>query len=202
MNKTVSTIVKYLIEVLIVAFGVFLGVYYSNINSNSKTQLEKEKSLDLIIEELELNKKLVKEHISYHEKIKLEMDSIVPSLTPERLNAYFTESEVKLLEIKGWTGFRFARVQNTAFESTKTSGLMKEFDIELVQKLSDIYYFQDLYLNFATSILNKAIDFNSSSKIIDLIGAIKLMTSDLLGLERELSTKLDLVVKELKDPKS
>ncbi len=198
MNKTLKSILKYLVEIIIVAFGVFLGVYYSNVNAENKTLKEKEKSLNLIVKELELNKQLLKDQISYHEKIRIEMDSIVPSLSKERMFASFTEAELKLLEIKGWGGFSFARLQKTAFESTKTSGLMKEFDIELVQKLSDIYYFQDTYITFATSILNKAIEINSSMKIVDLIGTINLMTSDVLGLEKQLSEKLEKALKELK----
>ena len=127
------------------------------------------------------------------------MDSIVPGLSVEKLNSNFTESELKDIEIKGWTGFNFARLQKTAFESTKTSGLMKEFDIELIQKLSDIYYFNDTYIDFGQSILNKAISINSSMKIVDLIGTIRLMTSDLLGLEKELTEKLKKTLTELKN---
>ena len=198
ISKTFKSILKYFIEIAIVAFGVFLGVYYSNINADNKTQKEKEKSFNLIIKELELNKELLKQHITYHEKIKIEMDSIVPSLSEKKMYSSFTESEFKHMEIKGWTGFNFARLQKTAFESTKTSGLMKEFNIELVQKLSDIYYFQDTYVDFGQSILNKAIGINSSMKTIDFIGTIRLMTSDLLGLENELTEKLDKTIIELK----
>ena len=198
MNKTLKSILKYIVEIILVAFGVFLGVNYSNMNADNKTKKDKERSLHLIIKELELNKQLLEDQISYHKKIKIEMDSIVPSLSKERMLASYTETEVKRLEIKGWKGFIFARLQRTAFESTKTSGLMKEFDIELVQKLSDIYYFQDIYINFATSVLNKAIEINSSMKMVDLIGTINLMTSDVLGLERQLSEKLEKTLTELK----
>ncbi len=198
MNKTLTSILKYLVEIIIVAFGVFLGVYYSNINADNKTKKEKEKSVNLIIKELELNRQLLKDHISYHENIKIEMDSIVPTLSEKKMYSNFTEAEFKHIEIKGWTGFNFARLQKTAFETAKTSGLIKEFDIELVQKLSDIYYFQDIYLDFGTSILNKAIGINTSMKIADLISTIRLMTSDLLGLEKQLSTKLEKAITELK----
>lgn len=198
MNKTFKSILKYIIEIIIVAFGVFLGVYYSNVNADKKTLKEKNKSLTLIVKELELNKKLLEDHISYHEKIKIEMDSIVPSLSIKQMSSDFTESEFKHMKIKGWRGFLFARLQKTAFESTKASGLIKEFDIELLQKLSDIYYLQNTYVDFGNSILNKAIDINSSMKMADLIGTIRLMTSDLLGLEKELSKKTEKVITELK----
>ena len=198
MNKTLKSILKYIVEIIIVAFGVFLGVNYSNINADNKTKKEKERSLNLIIKELEFNQQLLEDHIAYHKKIKIEMDSIIPSLSEKEMYSDFTEATFKHMEIKGWTGFNFARLQKTAFESTKTSGLIKEFDIELTQKLSDIYYFQDTYLGFANSILNKAISINSSMKIADMIGTIRLMTSDLLGLEKELSTKLEKAITELK----
>ena len=198
MNQTLKSLLKYLVEIVIVAFGVFLGVYYSNINADNKIKIEKEKSLNLIIKELELNKELLKEHIVYHENIKREMDSIVPTLSESTMYSNFTEAEFKHIEIKGWNGFNFARLQKTAFETAKTSGLIKEFEIELVQKLSDAYYFQDIYVDFGTSILNKAIGINSSMKIADLIGTIRLMTSDLLGVEKQLSTKLEKMLAELK----
>ena len=198
MNNTLKSILKYLIEILIVAFGVFLGVYYSNINADKKTQKEKNKSINLIINELEINKELLKEHIEYHKKIKIEIDSIIPTLSNKELYADFTRSKFKHFEIKGWEGILFARLQKTAYESTKTSGVIKEFDIEIIQKLSDIYNFQDTYIDFGTSILNKAIGINSSMKLWDLIGTIELMTSDLLGIEKTLLKKLNKNTEELK----
>ena len=183
---------------MIVAFGVFLGVYYSNINADNKTQKEKNKAIGLIISEFELNKGLVEEQIEYHGKIKVEIDSIIPSLTEKELYADFTRSEFKHFEIKGWRGIQFARLQKTAYESAKTVGLIKEFDIELIQKLSDIYNFQEIYIDFGTSILNRAIGINSSMKTMDLIGTIELMTTDLLGLEKELLLKLEKNITTLK----
>ena len=200
MNKTLKRVLKYLIEIIIVAFGVFLGVYYSNISADNKKQKEKNRSIDLIIGELEFNKQLLEEQIEYHEKIKVEMDSIIPSLSEKEMYANFTRTVLKNMEIKNWKGFHFARLQKTAYESTKTSGIVKEFDIELVQKLSDIYDFQNGYMDFGTLILNKAIGINSSMKMMDFISTIELMTSDLLGTENYLLIKLEKSITELKTP--
>lgn len=49
MKKNVKGIFKYLIEFLIVAFGVFLGLYASEIQSEKKIKREKKKSLEYII---------------------------------------------------------------------------------------------------------------------------------------------------------
>ncbi len=200
MNKTVKNILKYLIEIIIVAFGVFLGVYYSNVNAENKTKKEREKSLSLIIGELETNQQLLKRDIGYHETIKIEIDSIIPSLSDKDMYSSFVESEFKHNEIDGWTGFHFSRLQKTAFESAKTSGIIKDYDIELIQKLSNIYNFQDTYIGFGESILNKAIETNSSTKVVDFIGIIELMTSDLLSVEKQLSKELEKTITELKTP--
>ncbi|SNR15895.1 hypothetical protein [Tenacibaculum jejuense] len=197
-----KTILRYLAELLIVAFGVFLGVYYSNINNDNKALKEKEKSISLIISELEINKELLEEQIAYHKIIKTEIDSIIPSLTEAKMNLEFTPYALKDLEIKGWKGFLYGRLQKTAYESTKTSGVIKEFDIELIQKLTDTYNFQETYLELGTSILDKAISINSSMKLMDFLATIKLMTSDLLGTEKSLLKKLEKNISELKTIKS
>ncbi len=197
-SKTFKTILRYFSELIIVAFGVFLGVYYGNINTDHKVLRDKEKSISLIISELEVNKELLKEQIDYHTIIKTEIDSIIPSLTPKEMNLEFTPYALKDLKIKGWKGFLYGRLQKTAYESTKTSGVIKEFDIELIQKLTDTYNFQETYVEFGSSILDKAISINSSMKLMDFFATIKLMTSDLLGTEKSLLKKLEKNIDELK----
>jgi hypothetical protein len=199
MNKTANSIFKYLIELIIVAFGVFLGVYFSNINAENKVKTEKDKSLTIIVKELEYNQQSLESYIEYHENIKIQIDSITPTLSEEdKFSNFATTNKFNHNNIKGWNGFRFARLQKTAFDGAKISGIMKEFDIELIQKISSIYTLQDTYVAFGTSILTKAIDTNSSTKIIDFIGLIQLMTSDLLFLEKQVNDELKKAIAELK----
>ncbi|WP_108869523.1 hypothetical protein [Aquimarina aquimarini] len=199
MNKVTKNILKYLIELIIVTFGVFLGVYFSNINAENKTKADKEKMLEIIVKELEYNQELLKEYIDYHEELKIQIDSIVPSLRDEnRFSPLAIDNKFQFNKIKGWKGFQFARLQKTAFEGAKISGILKEFDIELIQKISSSYELQDTYIDFGTSILNKAIDMNSSTKVIDVIGIITLTTSDLLNMEKGLSQGLEKTIAELK----
>lgn len=200
MNKIIKNILKYLIEVIIVAFGVFLGVYFSNVNTENKIKKEKEKSLNLIIGELDTNRLLLEKFIDYHENIKIEIDSISSNLSEKEKFTSITESEFNHNKIKGWNGFQFARFQKTAFETIKMSGIIKEFDIEIIQKLSKIYSVQDLYIDFGKSILNKAIDTNSKTNTIDLIKIIELMTNDLLGMEKQLKVGFEKISAELKKP--
>ncbi|MEM8763773.1 MAG: hypothetical protein AAGD88_08170 [Bacteroidota bacterium] len=199
MTISTKTIVKYLLEIIIVAFGVFLGVYFSDLNEMQNMKEEKEKSLTLILEELEYNQKLLEEQIDYHEKLKIQMDSVNNVLTDkDRFSSLADNKDFNHNNIKGWNGFQFARLRAVAFESAKISGILKEFDIQSIQKISSVYVYQESYLSFGNSILNKAIDTNSSTKLVDFLGIIELMNSDLLNLEKHLSENLKRVIEDLK----
>ena len=195
MNKTTKYIIKYLIEIVIVAFGVFLGIYFSDASAQKKLQADKERAVQIISKELAYNRKMIQEHVTYHEAIKVQIDSIFETLSEEdRLESIVKTKKFQQNQVKGWRGLLYARVQKTGFEGAKLSGVVKEFDIELIQKLSNIYSLQDIYSDFGASILNKGISMNSSAKVIDFIGVTKLMTSDLLGLEKRLLKELDEMI--------
>ena len=195
MNKTTKHIIKYLIEIIIVAFGVFLGTYFSDASAQKKLQADKERAMQIISKELAYNRKMIQEHVTYHEAIKVQIDSIFETLSEEdRLESIVKTKKFQQNQVKGWRGLLYARVQKTGFEGAKLSGVVKEFDIELIQKLSNIYSLQDIYSDFGASILNKGISMNSSAKVIDFIGVTQLMTSDLLGLEKRLLKELDEMI--------
>lgn len=203
MKKNTKRIFKYLIEFLIVAFGVFLGVYASEIQNEKRAKIEKEKSINYIIEELENNKNNLEESIKYHESIKIEMDSVTEILNEKDLFLiYLGNSVFQHNEIRGWNGIKVANLENTAFDAAKISGIIKEYDIGFIKNISKIYNHQENYSEFGTSILNRMININSSTKIIDVFGSIQLMTSDLINYEKAILTAIQKIQTELKTPHS
>ncbi len=140
MKKNIKRIFKYLIEFLIVVFGVFLGIYVSEVQNEKKIKIEKEQSVNYIIEELENNKKRLQESIKYHQSIKTEIDSIAKILDEKDLfTIYIGNKSFQHNKIKGWNGVSVANIESTAFEAAKISGIIKEYDIEFIQKISKIY---------------------------------------------------------------
>jgi hypothetical protein len=185
MKKNTKRVFKYLIEFLIVAFGVFLGVYASEIQNEKKIKIEKEKSISYIIEELENNKNRLEESIKYHKLIKIEIDSIVKTLNDKDLfTTYIGNKSFQHNKIKGWSGVRIANLDNTAFEAAKISGIIKEYDIKFIQNISKIYKHQETYSEFGNSVLSKMINLNSSTKVVDMLSSIELMANDLLNYEK------------------
>jgi len=194
MKKQTKRIFKYLIEFLIVVSGVFLGVYASEIQSQKKITKEKEKSISYIIEELSNNKTSLKKSIKYHQLIKIESDSIGEIFNQEDLFKNYIGNKIfRHDQIKGWEGIKIANLESTAFEAAKISGIIKEYDIEFIQKISKIYNKQEAYLKFANSILTKMININSSSKVADAFGAIELMGYDLLQFEESILKDMEKI---------
>ncbi|WP_299245199.1 hypothetical protein [uncultured Aquimarina sp.] len=199
MKKNTKNALKYLLEFVIVTFGVFLGIYVSEQENKKKIKQEREKSVNYILEELNDNKHSLEKAISYHQLIKTQIDSIVPTLNKKDVyEVYWGNEKFKHSQIKGWSGVRLANLENTAFEGAKISGMIQEYKIELVHDISKIYNQQKKYTEFGTSILNRMVNINSSTKIIDVFGSIKLMTGDLLFNEKQLLDRIKKVETNIK----
>ena len=198
MNKYIKIALKYFAEFLIVAAGVFLGVYLSAIQSDNKLKAEKEKSQKYIVEELQNNRESLQKAIAYHEAVKIEIDSIYPTLGQQDFHKdYFLNDKFRFNTIKGWRGIFAAQLDNTAFEGTKISGIIKEYEMESVQSISKVYNTQKNYSEFAASIMNRMMSLNSTTKVIDVIGTVELMTTDLLGYEKMLLKEIEKTQEEL-----
>lgn len=199
MKKTIQTIGKYFIELFIVAFGVFLGFYLNNLSAENKIKQEKHRTLEIIITELQNNAILIKNMAHYHEGIKAQMSQILPKLKREILfSNYMGNKEFNFNQLKGWNGFNFARVETTAFEGAKMSGIFSNFNIKTIQEISAIYQTFKVYNDFGVTVLNKGIATNSSTKVVDFVITIELMTGDLLLLEYKLESTITSTIAALK----
>lgn len=195
MKRDSRDSIWYLAELVIVAFGVFLGLYANELQSNRRIKLEKEKSINFIVQELKKNRKKLEQSYTYHGGIKIQLDSIARVLSRSDLFlTYFGNQKFKHDQIKGWNGVQNANIDDTAFEATKISGIIKEFPIQEIQRISEIYKFQNEYSDIGKSILNKMINFNSETKISDVFGSIDLITSDLKNYEKSLIRQIDQTI--------
>lgn len=193
MNKNrLKTILKYLIELLIIIFGVFLGLYITEVNTENKLKKETTKSIELIKNEIAYNKSELEASIAYFEIIKNNYDSISSTLGKDDVNIYYHESEkFSIDKIKKWNGLMVPNFEETAFEAIKVTGIIKEFDIELIRDISKIYKMQQYTTEGGNTILNKLMSINSSSKVMDVLFIFRLITNDLLITERRLLVEME-----------
>ncbi len=190
---------RYLIEFIIVAFGVFLGIYLNNKESEKNTNANKKKAIQNIIVELENNNEKLKATINYHEQIKFNLDSLIKTIPEETFKKpYFDNKKFKFVYIKGWGGNGFAELDDTAFEVSKMSGTLQDMEIELIQEISKIYKKINSQLAFQVSINNRMSSINSKSTTYDAVGNVSLLTGDNLGMEKNLSEQIEQSIKTIK----
>lgn len=203
IGKTIRNIknpfFKYLIELTIVAFGVFLGMMVSEYKSNSKIKENTTKSRSFIVSELETNIQILTRNIHYHEKIKKGFDSLRTNLSEEIVySTYFANHQFRAEQIPGWTGIGITRLENIAFESAKIGGIIQNMDIDEVKQISSAYQILDVNQEFGDRITQKLMAMSSESKILDMIVILELLTNDYLYNERRLLNELNKTVEKLK----
>lgn len=192
-------ILKYLVELTIVAFGVFLGMMVSEYKSNSKIIENTTKSRSFIVSELETNIQILTSNIHYHEEIKKGFDSLRANLSEEiAYSTYFANQQFRVEQIPGWAGIGITRLENISFESAKIGGMIQHMDIDEVKQISSAYQILDVNQEFGDRITQKLMAMTSESKILDMIAILELLTNDYLYNERLLVNELNKTVEKLK----
>ena len=170
LNTFIRSTTKYVIEFLIVAFGVFLGIYVGNKNTQRKTDVNTRNALIQIVSELETNAQKLEEAIAYHKTIGANLDSITNELSPDDYKKlYFENEKFNYNSIPGWTGIGIADIDKTIYESVKLSGIFNELNVSTIHLLSGIYEYQDFLSDFNRRFLYKLMDINNSTTTYEAI---------------------------------
>ena len=199
MKITKENIVKYSLESLIEAFGVFLGLVVSDWNSQRKINKQVDRSLTYIIEELQTNVNTLDKAIDYHIKIALEFDSAVSRLDREDYFVnYYASEGFKFNTLPSWSGPGMALLEKSAFESAKIGGVFQELDVSSLQLISKMYSQQETYSMYGKAVFDKLTGINSESKTFDVILILSVMSNDLLNSEKGLKIYLEQNIEKLK----
>ncbi|MGB3464130.1 MAG: hypothetical protein WBA74_02630 [Cyclobacteriaceae bacterium] len=199
MKKFLNSVVKYFLEFSVVAFGVFLGLYVSELRSEEKLTEEKQEVLSLIIQEMETNLERIRAAADYHLSMKSVIDSLNKNIDGDRaMELYFGNSSFQHNDLPGWRGVKVTEPDFTAFESAKISGILKEFDIETISKISRTYNFLNTYSNWGQKAVDKMVQINSSSRVVDMLFNMGFLTSDILEFEKAAIKITEKTIEELK----
>jgi len=191
---------KYLLELLIVAFGVFLGIYVSEYRSDIKTQQEVTRTVNYLIDELESNKKSIDLSSDYLEMIRPNYQKLRSSLTKQTINGpYFPTRDFHITMIEGWTGVGLPKYKTISYESAALSGIISDIDLDKVRMLSGIYKGIEFNEEFGKSVLDKFLEIDTKVTVRDVMANLELLLSDVVNSQKYLSEELELVITELKN---
>ncbi|MBQ0734830.1 hypothetical protein [Aquimarina celericrescens] len=201
MKIAKKSFLKYSLELLIVAFGVFLGIEVSEYKSEKKMRENVSESLNLITDELQSNSLALEKSINYHQSIKVGFDSIRKNISKENAYLpYFSNDVFKHNSIPNWNGLGIPRIEDIAFESAKIGGIFQELDIEKIKLISNAYKKLDTNTELGRGLTTKLIGIDSDTKVLDIMGIFELLTNDVLMTEIYLKQDLDKTIEKLKTP--
>lgn len=191
---------KYLAELIIVAFGVFLGILVSEHKTKNKIKENASISRAYIIDELETNRQNLINIVQYHEKIKKGFDSLKSQITEEiTFSTYFSNNKFRQEHIPGWNGLGIVKIEDVAFESAKIGGIFQSMDINDVKQISSAYRQLYNYREFGNIVTEKTFSMNAQTIVMDVVGILDILTSDFLNNEKHLVNELDQTIKILKE---
>lgn len=190
---------KYILELLVVAFGVLLGLYVSNLNEKKHIQSNVDRTLEHIIAELESNVEKLERAYNYHDTLCVNFKNYQQSIEDLDFLEPHYRSEFRHFKIPGWKGTHMAGLEDIAFESAKINGVFQELDIELTQQISRAYRIKDSYMTVAQAPLNKFIGLTTDSKVLDVIGILELMCNDITHQEKWAKAGIEKIIKEIKE---
>ncbi len=130
-SKLKSAFYSGLLQMLPIMFGVYLGFALNNFGEQQKINRQKDTYEQMLKNEIEDNLKQVKKVSVYHKKI---------------TNDFLTIRESK--DIKSafdnytMTGIRPGIVNSSAYETGIQTGIIQEFDLEIIQYLNKLYNYQ------------------------------------------------------------
>jgi|GEM_PF-816283 len=199
--KSLKSVSKYLIELLIVSFGVFLGFYLGEQNNQKRTNQNTLNALNQIISELESNVEIIGRTITYHEQLSIELDSVTSILEKSDYNKPFLETKEKFnfSQMPSWRGYWVANTNSIIYESAKISGVFNELNIETIRIIATVYEFQEHYKKLGNQSLNKLLDMDSDTKVMDVVGLLeRLVKYDLYAQEKSILEMLKQSIQQLK----
>lgn len=186
-----KTILKILAQILPVMLGVYLGFALNNYGERRSMRKKVDTYQHMLQNEIKDNLKQVKRVLPYHDTLALRVQDLLNS-----------EDIKKEFENFRFTGLRPGMVHKSAFDTGIQTGVLQEFDLDLIQRLNRLYAFQDSYekynLTMMSTFLSK--DFPEEKKQIkSLFTALSMNMHDVINFENQLAASYEKVLEQLKD---
>ncbi|MEM9823767.1 MAG: hypothetical protein AAF985_21970 [Bacteroidota bacterium] len=178
------------IQMIPVMIGVYLGFALNNFGAQQKLEKQTEVFQQMLHNEIEQNLKEVSKKYTYHQKLQQDFQQLLNS---QELEKDFGEYN--------FTGFLTGKMNASAYNTGIQTGIIQEFDLQLVQHLNRLYTLQEAYTNFNRSVINNYMGkaFPETEKDIRaLIISVGRSMNDILSFERDLSAFYTKILQSIK----
>ncbi|WP_422361620.1 DUF6090 family protein [Reichenbachiella sp.] len=187
---------EYIIQIVIVIFGVFLGILLSEWNNDQKDNNRQKVFLSHMASELNGHKNQLDLVIPYHESITKAVDSVISNSSKEELKTAFIWDGA-WGKIPKWQGLKLFPLRTPTYESAKFSEVLAGMDSELLESITGYYESVNSYNTLCNGISEKILDINSQTEYVDVLLLVMIIKGDVLGTEKGIKASTDSLIQKI-----
>ena len=191
----------YFLEGCLIVFSVLFALFIENFVENIKIRTEEKLALERIKMELERNEKVLSEWIVLHQKVSNRLDGALSGESDSLRTALLKYSSFNFGVLTQNQQIVNTVLTNTAWETAKSTGIIAEFDFELIEHLTQVYSLQNTVMN--TTLQNIIqLYFDESSHDMERLDItlkqMDILFRELVGQEKLLASVYDSTVRNFK----
>lgn len=184
-----KTILGILAQILPVMLGVYLAFALNNYGENKSLEKDKSHYLELLKNEISINKKEIEGVIPYHLQLQEDFSEILKS---KSIKEWFDNNN--------FGGIRPGFTNQSAYETGMQTGLIQHFDLKFIQQINSLYNLQDGYQEFNKTVINSFVNrkFPETEKEMEsLLISMVMNLNDINSFEKRLISFYDSVLEEM-----
>ena len=160
-----GTYKNYLVEGLLIVFSVLFALFITKLYEDSKIQNKKEIALESIEKELYQNQSIIRHWKEKHVAIRNRISDLIEGRNDSLKQEMAKLSYLNLGLLTNNESLVDAILTTTAWESSKASGIIAEFDFATTQKLTHVYSLQEVLMDRT---LSKILDYYFDTQSHDM----------------------------------
>lgn len=125
-----------LIQMIMIAFGVYLGMLTNDWSAKRKEQRAVQNGLQSIANEITFNKNFLEGRLEYYKQVVIVLDSLIE----------VRGASAPIKDIPGFRGINPILLRNSAFELAQSTQVLANMDYQRAESLSLLYAVQDFQL--------------------------------------------------------
>lgn len=177
---------KFIIEIIPVMIGVFLGVAVSNWSASRQQKNLAKTYVQSLLAEVDMNSSRLRNVHDYHVMLR---DSC----------RIYGHQDASIKPTNFFKGTRIMKLANSAFHTGIQTGIINELPIETIQSLNAVYTFQDDFNEFGNMIMSELItkDRVNDEERRKIARFLALTMTDVVIQEKELIEQYDFIKSQL-----
>lgn len=182
-----------LLEMLLIFFGLYFAMLFTNMNEESKREDTKILHMKNILTEIELNIQSLIPAQEYHQIISDTLQIVFKNMTDKEATRSFGPHTFR--SMKFWQGTKTPSLRISAYEASINSGVMSDFDIDVLNRISEAYSYIADYKSYTSTYFQGFIALNSQNNQYDVLYMMMLFSNDAKGIEY-------MILEQLKNTKA